>query len=68
MFYYSTLNKSLLLLLLIEEEGLCVDDVNDIMRLIGTKDISDQQQTNRGTNLCIDIRNSFMIYFISPEG
>ena len=54
--------------IIIEEEGLRVDDFNDIARLIETRDISDQQRANRGTNLSIDIRNSFMTFFMSPEG
>jgi len=53
---------------IIEEEGLQLDDYDENMKFAETNDIICQQRANRGTNLSIDVRNTFMEFFMSPDG
>ena len=55
--------------IILEEEGLCLDDFNEqIEPMPNNRGNENQWHVNRGTNSSIQIRKAFASYFMSPEG
>ena len=55
--------------IIIEEEGIHLDDLNDNLVFVEEHQGNELHgRANRGTNTSIQIRNAFTSYFMSPEG
>ena len=55
--------------IIIEEEGLHLNDIHDDYGgANAVQGRANMRRANRGNNVSIEIRNTFMTYFSSPEG